>query len=313
MRAVQYRSYGPVAGLHIEQAPTPRTSEGQVLVRVARAALNPKDSLLRVGQFRPLSGRNFPKFTGLDFAGEVLESRCSSYREGDRVFGFLNEWGGRRGTLADLVVASRSELSHLPDGVSAEQGAAVALVGSTCLQALRDIGQIGPGAQLLIHGASGGVGTVAIQIARLLGASVTTLSSESNIHLCRRLGAAEAWPYTRLTEQLDLSRYDCIFDVHGSLSGRDLRKRMKKGASFVSTVPTPTRLLRNLLTRTSSVQERVVMVRACEPDLQQLARWLEAGQLEAVVDQRFKLENVHQAFACLESRHARGKVIIDVD
>ena len=312
MRAVQYRSYGSPRELAIAQLPTPSPSAGEVLVRVSHAALNPKDYLLRAGQFRLLSGRQFPKQSGLDFAGEVVASRSPSYRPGERVFGFLDEWRGARGTLAEVVCASQRELAHLPDDVSSEQGAAVALVGSTCLQALRDIGQIGPSSEVLVHGASGGVGTAAIQIARLLGARVTTVSSAGNRDLCLRLGAAEARSYEELGLGRDLAPFDCVFDVYGSLSGRRLRGSLKPGATFISTVPTLGRLVRNLVTRKSSVQERVVMVRARSADLAQLARWLKSGELRAVVDARYPLDDVQRAFEQLEGRHARGKVIVEI-
>lgn len=313
MRAVRYRNYGPFQGLELEQAPTPRAGAHEVLVRISHAALNPKDAQLRAGKYQALSGRNFPKFTGLDFAGEVVESRCEGYRVGDLVFGFLNEWKGRRGTLAELVTAGRSELAHLPAGVSLEQGAAVALAGTTCLQALRDIGHIGTGTRVLIHGASGGVGTTAIQIARLLGATVTTLSSEHNRSLCQRLGAADARSYEQLDFQRELSEFDCVFDVYGSLSGRDLRHAMKPGAIFISTAPTLMRVLRSVVTRVSSVQERVVMVSPREADLSQLAHWLGTRELEAIVETRFGLEQAQLAFADLERQHVRGKVIIEIN
>jgi NADPH:quinone reductase-like Zn-dependent oxidoreductase len=313
MRAVQYRSYGSPEQLAIGHLPMPRPTAGEVLVRVSHAALNPKDYLLRAGQFRLLSGRQFPKQSGLDFAGEVVESRSSSYRTGERVFGFLNEWRGARGTLAEVVCASQSELAHLPEDVNPEQGAAIALVGSTCLQALRDIGQIGSSSEVLIHGASGGVGTAAIQIARLLGARVTTISSAGNRELCLHLGAAEARSYEELDLRRELAQFDCVFDVYGSLSGRRLRTSLKAGATFISTVPTLGRLVRNLATRKSSVKERVVMVRARSADLAQLAHWLEHGELRAVVDARYPLDDVQRAFQQLEGRHARGKVIVEIN
>jgi NADPH:quinone reductase-like Zn-dependent oxidoreductase len=312
MRAVRYASYGSAEQLAIEVTETPRPGRHEVQVRVSRAALNPKDVLLRSGKFSALSGRQFPKQTGLDLAGVVIASRHPDYQVGQRVFGFLNEWTGKRGTLAEVVCASAQELAHLPASVSAEQGAAVALVGTTCLQALRDIGQIAAGSELLIHGASGGVGSMAIQIARLLGARVTTLSSAENRGLCERLGAADARAYEPVERMPELSTFDCVFDVYGSLSATALRPRLKRGATLISTVPTVSRLLRNVLTRGTKVRERVVMVRARTRDLEQLAHWLEAGLLEAVVDTRFALDDVHSAFAQLESRHCRGKVIIEL-
>ena len=313
MLAVRYRNYGSLRGLELEQAPVPDVGADQVLVRISHAALNPKDTLLRTGKFQALSGRSFPKFAGLDFAGEVLESRCDRYRPGELVFGFLNEWKGRRGTLAELVTAGRAELAHLPPGVSLEQGAGVALAGTACLQALRDIGHVGPGTRVLIHGASGGVGTCAIQIARLLGATVTTLSSEPNRALCQELGAADARSYPQMDLLRELRAFDCVFDVHGSLSGRALRSAMKPGAIFISTTPTLMRLLRSVVTRVSSVRETVVLTRPCEADLQQLADWLGKGQLHAIVEARFPLVQVQQAFADLERNHVRGKVIIEIN
>ncbi|MDB4985673.1 MAG: zinc-binding alcohol dehydrogenase [Myxococcaceae bacterium] len=312
MRAIRYRNYGSLQELELEQVPAPDVGAHQVLVRISHAALNPKDTLLRTGVFQALSGRSFPKFTGLDFAGEVLESRCAGYRPGELVFGFLNEWKGRRGTLAELVAVGRAELSHLPAGVSLEQGAGVALAGTACLQALRDIGHVGPGQRVLIHGASGGVGTSAIQIACLLGATVTTLSSERNRALCQGLGAADARSYEQIELLRELNAYDCVFDVHGSLSAPALRHAMKRGSVFISTTPTLMRLVRSVVTRVSSVRERIVLTKPCEADLQQLARWLGTGQLQAIVETRYPLAQAQQAFAELERNHVRGKVIIEV-
>jgi len=141
MRALQYDAYGGIERLVLRDVPVPSLpGRGRaVLVRVVRAALNPKDALFRKGRFRLISGRRFPKWCGLDFAGEVTASNSPRVRVGERVFGALDEWRLGRGTLAEYVVTSEDELAPLPDGVGFEEGAAVALVGLTALQALREV------------------------------------------------------------------------------------------------------------------------------------------------------------------------------
>ncbi|HKC58944.1 MAG TPA: NAD(P)-dependent alcohol dehydrogenase [Myxococcales bacterium] len=254
MRALQYDAYGGIERLVLRDVPVPSLpGRGRaVLVRVVRAALNPKDALFRKGRFRLISGRRFPKWCGLDFAGEVTASNSPRVRVGERVFGALDEWRLGRGTLAEYVVTSEDELAPLPDGVGFEEGAAVALVGLTALQALRDVARMAPGAEVLINGASGGVGTVAIQIARLLGARVTSVSSAANLQLCAELGAEETLDYDRGGFLGQANRFDCIFDVFGNLSFARARTALKARGTFVSTVPSLSRALRDVVSRWSA-------------------------------------------------------------
>jgi NADPH:quinone reductase-like Zn-dependent oxidoreductase len=189
MRALQYDAYGSVDRLTLRDAPSPRPAAGP-LVRVTVAALNPKDALFRKGKFKVLSGRRFPKYCGVDFAG-VVETPYGDLRAGDAVFGALSEWRYTRGTLAEFVAPRATEVARIPAGVAEADAVAVALVGLTALQALRDVAHVGRGTSVLINGASGGVGTVAVQIARILGTQVTTVSSAATIALCRSLGADE--------------------------------------------------------------------------------------------------------------------------
>jgi len=314
MRAVQYDAYGGIDRLVLREVPAPTVSPGdrRVRVRVVRAALNPKDTLFRKGRFRVLSGGRFPKWCGIDFAGEVTASDSPRLRSGDRVFGALDEWRFARGTLAEYVVAAEDEVAALPDGVGFDDGAAIALVGLTALQALRDVARIAPGANVLINGASGGVGTVAIQIARRLDARVTSVSSAVNLRLCADLGAAETLDYGRGDFLGSGERFDCIFDVFGNLSFARARAALKSGGTFVSTVPSPSRLLRDFVSRSLAKRERLVVVRPNREDLEQLAAWLARGELRAVIDARYALEQVADAFRRLESKRARGKLLIEV-
>ncbi|HMF22261.1 MAG TPA: NAD(P)-dependent alcohol dehydrogenase [Pseudolabrys sp.] len=311
MRALQYDAYGPVERLALREVPSPRPAAGP-LVRVTAAALNPKDALFRKGKFKVLSGWRFPKYCGVDFAG-VVEAPYGDLRAGDAVFGALSELRYGRGTLAELVAPRAAEVARTPAGVAEVDAAAVALVGLTALQALRDVARVRRGASVLINGASGGVGTVAVQIARILGARVTTVSSASTVALCRSLGADEPLDYTRLDEVLGGARFDMVFDVFGNLRFARAREGLRRRGVFVSTVLTPRRLVRELVTRFSLQQERLIVVKPNRADLTQLGAWLADGQLRAVIDSRFALSDYAAAFHKLESKHTHGKIVIDVD
>jgi NADPH:quinone reductase-like Zn-dependent oxidoreductase len=311
MRALQYDAYGSVDRLTLRDAPLPRPAAGP-LVRVTVAALNPKDALFRKGKFKMVSGRGFPKYCGVDFAG-VVETPYGDLRAGDAVFGALSELRYGRGTLAEFVAPRAAEVARIPAGVAEIDAAAVALVGLTALQALRDVARAGHGTSLLINGASGGVGTVAVQIARILGARVTTVSSAATAALCRSLGADETLDYTRLDEALGGARFDVVFDVFGNLRFARARAGLRRHGVFVSTVPTPRQLVRELVTRFSLQQERLVVVKPNRADLTQLGAWLAGGQLRAVIDSRFALCDYAVAFQKLESKHTYGKIVIDVD
>lgn len=312
MKAVLYRAYGPIENLELGDVPLPVPGRGELLVRVHRAALNPKDSFFRKGRFRIFSGTGFPKLCGLDFAGVVEESRSPHFQKGQRVFGMLEEWKMKRGSLAEHLVCTDEEAGVLPEGVSDERGAATALAGLTAYQALHALGRVRSGSRVLVHGASGGVGTFAIQLARLLGAEVHTTSSAANQALCTRLGATRAWDYTTSALHDSRPHFEVVFDVFGDLRVSAVRPWLRPRGVFISTVPSPGRLVRHVLTRVLPVQERLVVVRARRHDLTQLGAWLADGRLEAVIDSRYPLDRVHDAFRVLESKRTRGKLIIVV-
>lgn len=311
MRAVTYDEYGPIDRLQIREVPDPKPGRGEILVSVRFAALNPKDAVFRRGRFARVSGRKFPKFCGLDFAGSVVASRSPHFSIGQRVFGALNEWRFLRGTLAERVCVRDHEAALLPSGVAEEAAAAIALTGLTALQALRDIGRVQAGARVLIHGASGGVGTAAIQIARALGTDVVTTSSARNLELCTRLGASDARDYADQPFAA-LPRMDVVFDAFGNLSRADIVTILVGGGVYIGTIPTLARLVRDRLTRWRFIQERLVVVRPRRIDLELLSGWLQDGTVSPVIDSRYPLSQVHDAFRVLESKRARGKIVIEV-
>lgn len=311
MKALTYSRYGAIENLTWTNVATPRPGRDQLLVSVRRAALNPKDALFRKGRFTVVSGRRFPKRIGLDFTGIVLESRSGAFSAGDRVFGALNEWTFARGTLAEEVCVSADEAAALPDGADDDAVAGLGLTGLTALQALRDIGRLHAGARVWVHGASGGVGTAAIQIARILGATVTTTSSAANLGLCRDLGAALAVDY-RDDFKAAIDPVDVIFDAFGNLTPSSVAGLFRGRGVFISTVPSAGRIARDVLTRPFPIPERLVVVKPRRADLETLAAWLSAGRLRVVHDARFPAARVHEAFRLLESKRARGKIVVEV-
>lgn len=310
MRALRYHAYGGIDQLRLEDAEAPQRRGAQLCVAVVRAALNPKDALFRKGRFRRLSGRRFPKIPGADFAGRVLEDPSGRYAPGTRVFGALDEWRFLRGTLAEVVVVAPRELARLPEEVSFDDGAAVALAGLTALQALRDLGQISPGQRVLIHGASGGVGIFAVQIARRLGAEVVTITSAANLDLVRSLGATEALAYDR--GETPSAPLDLVFDVYGTLPRHKAAAWLSPGGAWVGTVPSARALWRDALSRLLPLKERLVVVRSSTEDLEILASWLATRELRTVVDRTLPLASFREAFERLESRRTRGKIVIEV-
>jgi len=215
MKQALFHEFGPAHVIRVEDQPRPEPKQNQVLVRVAAAAVNPKDTFIRKGYYTLMTGKKFPMGIGFDYSGVVEESRHPAYREGDPVYGMINGWKGT--AFAEYLVAGENEIAPAPDSVALEMAAAIPLAGQTALQALRDLGQIKPGFKVCINGASGGVGTFAIQIARTMGGIVTTLTSPANFGLCKELGATYTEDYNSgfLNGQ---AGFDLFFDVFGNLS-----------------------------------------------------------------------------------------------
>lgn len=313
MRALGYRRYGGLDELAVLEVPQPTAARDEVLVEVHRAALNPKDALVRKGKFAWLSGRRFPKIVGLDYAGVVRESRSRHFRAGDRVFGMLNERTSTRGTAAEFVCVREDEVAPLPEETSFDEGAAIPLAGLTAWQALRDIARVCAGTRVWIHGAGGGVGTLAVQLAGALGARITTTTSALNRDLAASLGAHRTLDHRAPFWDELAGTVDVVFDVFGNLRFDDAVKALAGGCGvYVNTIPSGGRVVRDLVTRGRAVEERLVLVRSRRRDLDALAALLRERRLAAVVDSCHPIERARDAFAILEAKRARGKLVLAV-
>ena len=201
---------------------------------------------------------------------------------------------------------------RFPKRCGLDYAAAVPLVALTALQVLRDVARVTDGSRVWIHGASGGVGTVAIQIARLLGARVTTTSSAANAARCVALGAHEVLDYREDNTAAPHGRVDVVFDVFGNLGVGEIAGVFAGRGAFVSTVPSAARFALDVVSRWSRIRQRLVVVRARRADLDTVGAWLAAGTLRAVIDGTYPLAEAHEAFRRLESKRARGKLVIAV-
>jgi NADPH:quinone reductase-like Zn-dependent oxidoreductase len=278
-----------------------------LMVEVVASSVNPKDTFVRKGRFKYQAGARFPKGTGYDFAGIVTASRVDDMPAGTPVYGMLKGWGGR--SAADLVSCSRREAAPAPRSLSLIDAAAIPLAGLTALQSLRDNASLRPGQSVLINGASGGVGTYAIQIVKALGAEVTSVSSSASREHCRRLGADHTHDYGRGRLPLGQS-YDAVFDVFGNLSRREVIAVLKRTGPHVTTVPSAANVAATALTRFLPQRTSLVVVRSNHHDLLELSRFVQEGALVPEVQRRYPLTDVAAAHAHVESKHTRGKVLV---
>ena len=312
MRAVRHARYGGPEVLQIVDVDAPTPGRGEVLVRVHAAALNPKDVLVRKGKFRWFTFGAWPRATGLDLCGEVIAvgAGVTQARVGERVWAMLPGWLG--GAVQERAVVPEGCCGTAPASLSDAQAAAVPLAALTALQALRDDARVGRGARVVIHGASGGVGTFAIQLAKDLGAHVTTTSGAANHALCRELGADETLDYRVDDPLARRDAWDCVFDVFGNRSFAHARAALAAGGTYVTTVPSPQIVVDTARTLVGGKRARLVVVRSRRVDLDHLAARVAAGALRPVVDRVFPMDQIVDAHRYLATKRARGKVVITI-
>ncbi len=322
MRAVRYRCYGGPEVLALEDVPKPVPAGNEVLVRVHSAAVNPLDwhymrgspYLMRLEA--GIGAPNDPTF-GVDFAGtiESVGTEVTRFDVGDAVF------GGRSGAFAEYVlIAEDRAITHMPDNVTFEQAASLPIAAITALQALRDKGELEAGQRVLINGASGGVGTFGVQIARSYGAEVHGVCSTRNVEMVTALGADRVFDYTQENYTESGEQYDLIVDMVGNHSpganldvladdGRFVIVGGAKGDWFGPIV----RPLQAMFMSPFVDQEMITLFASLNADdLATLADLLESGELTPRIDRRYSLDEVADAVRYSETGRARGKIIISV-
>ncbi|MBC8077364.1 MAG: NAD(P)-dependent alcohol dehydrogenase [Chloroflexales bacterium] len=313
MCAIGFRRYGPPEVLEQLVLARPTLAPGAILVRVAAAGINPADWNLRSGSLRLAVRLKLPFVLGADVAGiiEAVGEGVTQFQPGDAVYAMLptSEGGG----YAEYAALDAAIAMRVPANLGLTEAAAVPLAGITALQALRYQAAIQPGEQVLVNGASGGVGTFAVQIAKLLGAHVTAVCSGRNIDLVRDLGADDVRDYTRDDIFASETRYNAIFDTIGSQPFRRWRRLLQMRGTVVTIAPKPRDLAISLLTRLSRQRLKVFFVRPSGSDLEALSGWIADGRLRPVVDRSYALADAVDAHRYSESKRVRGKLVLVVD
>ena len=317
MMAVVYPRYGPPDVLRLEDVAIPAPACNQVLVRICAASVNRLDSGVVRGTGR-FTGTGLlkpkPKALGSDFAGrvEAVGGNVTQYQPGDEVFGG-NIWGG--GGFAEYVCAAEDTLARKPANISFAQAAAVPIAAITALQGLRDQGRIQAGQNVLIDGASGGVGTFAVQIAKSFGTEVTAVCSTGNVETARSLGADHVIDYTREDFTQSGRRYDLILAANAYHSIFDYGRVLTQDGIYVwcgGKVSIEVMLLGPLLSL-GRRKVRYFLAKLNKKDLGFLADLLESGKVVPVIDRRYPLSETAEAIRYLEQGHAQGKVVISID
>jgi len=314
MRAAVFNKFGGTDVLEIADIPKPAIKADEVLVRIRAAAVNPKDTFVRKGRFKMFTGKQFPMQLGYDFAGEVAATgdKVTGYEQGQAVFGMLDCWQGR--TCAEYLAVVPDNMAAMPDSLNFEEAASIPLTASTSLQALRDEANIKDGDQVGINGASGGVGTAAVQIAKLCGASVTAISSAANHDFLTSLGADTCIDYHDTDVATGDQRFDIFYDVFGNQPFKRIRPVLTRTGTWVSTVVRPHVFISQWVTRLFGRQKaKQVVVKARHTDLTLIRDWIESGQLRAVVQDVFPLDKIREAHAQQETKHTRGKIVVAID
>jgi len=323
MKAIVFFEYGGPDVLRYVDVETPVPADDQILVKVRAAAVNPMDWHLMRGTPFPLrfgSGLRRPALAqrlGTDFSGTVEATGRSVTRcaVGDAIF------GGARGSLAEyLVVSGTGVVAKKPENMTFEQAASMFLAGMTAVQALRDKAHVRPGHKVLINGASGGVGTLAVQFAKVLGAEVTGVQSTRNVDLVRSLGADHVIDYTKDDFTSSGERYDVVLDNVGNRSLSEIGRVMKPQGTLVPNgggspgdrSPLASILWMFVMRPFASYQIRFFVAKGAAADLQTLADLMQAGTVRPVIDRSYSLSEAAEAMRYLESGRVRGKVVITI-
>jgi NADPH:quinone reductase-like Zn-dependent oxidoreductase len=322
MKAVVIDGYGGSDRLRVREVARPHAGAGEVLIRVRAAGVNPVDWKIRKGSLRAVLRLRFPVVLGCDVAGEVEEvgPGVGRFRPGDPVFAMIPPAGNGPGGYAEYAVARESAVAAKPGSLGFEEAASMPVAALTALQALRDLGGLGPGGSALINGASGGVGTFAVQVARALGASrVVGVCGPTNLEFVRGLGADEALDYHR--EAGDFARrpdrYDVILDAVAARSFASCRTALNPKGTYITTLPMPGSLAWGALLPVAGLfgygrRARFVIARPLGADLDVLARLADAGSLRPVIDRVLPLDRAGEAHDASEAGRVRGKIVLRV-
>jgi NADPH:quinone reductase-like Zn-dependent oxidoreductase len=311
MKALQMNQYGGKDVLELNQnAPKPVAGKGQVLIEVHAASINPIDWKIRAGYLKEHLPLIMPATLGGDVAGVVagVGESASGLNVGDRVYGYAISVSGGSGSFAEFVAAMISTVAPAPQKVNFIEAAALPLVGASAVQAIEQHIKLQRDQKILIHGGAGGIGSVAIQVAKSIGAYVATTATADDRAYVQELGADEVIDYKKEAFEEKLKNFDAVFDTVGGDTTEKSFKVLKKGGTLVSMLGKPS----SALAQQHGVTAIGQMTHVTTDILKRLSQLVDSGAIKIHVDQVFPLEKAKEAFQLLEEGHPRGKVVLEV-
>ncbi|HFK1682719.1 TPA: NADP-dependent oxidoreductase [Bacillus tropicus] len=331
MKAMIIDKYGKVP-MRMAEVPTPEINEYEVLAEIHAASINPIDFKIRDGKVKMLLKYEMPLILGNDFSGVITKvgSKVTRFKVGDEIYARPRK--NKIGTFAEYIAIHEDDIALKPKNLSFEEAASIPLVGLTSYQALHDIMQLQKGQKILIHAGSGGVGTFAIQLAKIMGATVTTTASEAGANLVKSLGADEIINYK--TEKFEdiLKDYDAVFDTIGGTTLEKSFNIIKSGGNIVSVSGMPNArfgkefgsgffktLLFSLASKKLTALEKkhnarysFLFMKPSGDQLRTIANYIEAGKIKPVIDRVFPFEDAQKAMEYSEAGRAKGKIIVKI-
>ena len=316
MKAIVYHRYGDFNSLEIGEIPKPIPNSNEVIVKVKAISLNPVDLKKMRGGFKPITNiKKFPITIGADFSGEITEigTNVGAFKVGDKVFGMtfiLFE-----GSAADEIKISQKRIALAPNNIDLIEAASIPQVANTSLLSLRDHGSLRRGHKLLINGASGGVGTMALQIANIFEAETTAVASFRNADRIKKdFNPHKVIDYTAEDfTQLD-EKYDLIFDVNGNRSFNEVEKCLNTNGIYITTLVNIYNQIDFIKQFTKRKKSKVVISGATTTSNLNLFRmWIEDGKVKPVIDKIYEFDDYKEAYEYLDSGRAKGKIILKID
>jgi len=310
MKKVIYNQYGDFSQLQMIETALPTVSNDEVLVRIKAVAINPVDWKLLEGQLKFLTGKKFPRNIGIEFSGTVegVGSSVLKFKIGDPVFGMLEVFKG--GALVEFLSVKAELLSKIPEGLSFEQAAAIPIGALSAIQLIDNLTKVKKGDEVLINGATGGVGIFAIQLAKLRGAAVTAVVSGRGLELAKSLGSDVVINYSKEDFLKSENRYDVIIDLSDRLSFYKAKHLLKKKSVYANLNPNPLDMAASVIQNiTSSRKRRILTMKYSSVQMDEICRYLEDG-LKVVVGSKFDFKDFREAYTQTKKSGTLGKAVI---
>ncbi len=308
MKAIQIHKYGGPGVLKYEDAPKPSPGADDVIIKVFATSVNPIDWKIREGHAKGMFPVKFPLIPGWDVSGEIDEvgSNILNFRKGDEVYSRPDPT--KNGTYAEYVVVKANLINLKPQSIDHEKAAAVPLAGLTAWQALFDYGKLQQGQKVLIHGASGGVGTFAVQFAKWKGAYVIGTTSMENIDFVKKLGADKVIDYKNEKFEDKLKNIDLVIDLVGGDTQKRSLKVIKKGGKLITTVQVGNREE----AKEKNIRIEGFLTQSLPEELEQIKQLIDSGKVKPIIARVMPLKDAAKAQKLSEEGHVRGKIVLQV-